>query len=179
VSRLNPNYEEALEMERDPAVPDSALPTPSSLARRLMFTGEWFTVNGLAAQIGKPNKSGQSLIYQTMGVMKRIGFVFEKRPLGSRALERVGQGRGGPAEIRLRNPGHRPSKATLDAYRREAPNGGPANKAKRTPREMDMSPEAEARRARDRARKRRSRVASGEAKPAPDLLFGLWPGERS
>lgn len=162
-----PNYEEALALERDPTIPDAALPTPSSLARRIMFRGEWFTVTGLAAAIGKPTKSGQSLVYQTISVMKKIGFHFEKRPLGSRELDRMGEGRGGPAEIRLRNPGHTPSKALLDVYRKGAPNGRDAHKTQRDVQPPADQSTAEARRRKDRERKRRAAASRELAVPEP------------
>ena len=151
-----PTYEEALEIERDMSVLDSELSSPSSLARRIMFTGDWFTVADLAALVGRT----PSLIHQTMAVMKKIGFRFEKRS--------VGHGRGGPLEIRLQNPAYRPSKAALDAYRRNAPNGRVANKAKRTPRPVkDSSAAGDAFRAKERERKRRARVrAAAEERPA-------------
>lgn len=143
-----PLFEDAFVMERDLSVPDDALPTPSSLARRVMFRGDWFEINELAAAIGKPNKSGQSLVYQTMSVMKRLGFQFEKRPAG---------GRGGPVRLRLTNPSHQPSRQKLEGHRKAAPNGAAASKATRNFKVKEA--EADERRRKDRERKRRQRAA--------------------
>lgn len=110
-SKRPPSFEESLALERNPLVADFELPTKTSLARRKVLRGEWFRFDSLAAEIGKPDKAGVSLVNQCVAIMRHLGFRFEKR------TSKAADAPKGSLEYRLTNPRYTPSKAKIEEHR--------------------------------------------------------------
>jgi hypothetical protein len=99
-------YEEAFAIERDPAVPDSALNGAGKIRRRL-FRGEMIDMP-TALAMGVTH----SIMTVTILAMKRLGFEFD--------ITRRREGRVTFAEYRLVDPDYQPTPAALEANRAES-----------------------------------------------------------